>query len=126
MKASLNIAKKIADIARRNPGKEKEIADNLVGELSNKNLTYLLPSVVKNLEEIENARIKEDTVLAQVSHPHLLSEAQIREIAGAPQTARVKIIVDEELLGGSIIRYRGKETDLSAEAQVQRLNRSFK
>ncbi len=88
-------------------------SETLFRFLEGRNLTFLMPSIKKALEDI-NLKIKRGEII-QIETPFNLDEKSLLTIKGQiDKDARHEVIINKSLLAGFRAKYKGKLSDGSA------------
>ncbi|MEZ4156737.1 MAG: F0F1 ATP synthase subunit delta [Candidatus Paceibacterota bacterium] len=87
----------------------KAVSKNFFSFVEKFNLWHTLPAVVEALSA-KTASDEAEVVVVRASHPLTkTSESDIRRITGAGSSTPVEYVKDDEVVGGFIARYKGRE-----------------
>ncbi len=98
------------------------VADALISFLQENHLTAMLPMVISSLEKRQVELEKLETAHVTLSHkikPSALKDLE-KIIKKKPQDS-MAVSYDSGLIGGFLIRYRGREYDGSIKGQLREL-----
>ncbi len=121
--SSQNLAKKLLKSAEAEPKKINELVGQFIIFCREKNLGYLLPNVLKYLEEeITEKREKETLVIKSKNDLSLNIIEKIKIFVRFDEKeGKIKLIKDNNILGGFIARYRDKIFDASVNNNLRLL-----
>src|SRR3989338_3152739 len=106
----------------------EKVVDNFGLHLKGKKLMSLLPEI---LNELERIYFEDKNIAAvQVISKNKLNDEQLAEIIRLVQnksgrSARLRQCQDDELIGGTIVRYEDKLLDLSIKNQLTSLKKQL-
>lgn len=87
----------------------KTVSANFFSFVEKYNLWHTLPVVAEALS-VGVQGDAEDAVIVRAAHPlSKTSEADLRRIVGAAPSVPVRYVQDEEVVGGFVARYKGRE-----------------
>lgn len=124
MTTSEHLARVLERLAEGDHGEKK--VDSFFTYLSEKNLTTLLPQILKHVMQRKIQQDKVHTLHIVSRNP--LSDSQvtyIKRVVGAPADVTLEQEVHEHLLGSFTASYRGLRYDGSLDHDVQALSRAL-
>jgi F-type H+-transporting ATPase subunit delta len=106
----------------------KEIIANFSSYLKDHRLVYLIPVILKELEKIN--LIATDHIAASVTSKDELDNKEVNKIKNIiEERSKKKVIIKQELdqniLGGVVIKYQDKLLDLSLKKQLNNLSKQL-
>lgn len=121
MISSRQIAIALTELVRSGRPNES-IADELILFLKKNHLTPMLPMVIESLEKKQSDLEKLETAYVTISHPVKQSAMKdLEKIIMKKPEDPVLVSYDEGLIGGFVVRYRGREYDGSIKGQLREL-----
>ncbi len=121
MISSRQIAEALTQLARSNKS-TPTVVDDLLRFLKENHLTPMLPMIIESLERKSIELDKLETASVTLSHelkPSAMKDIE-KIIMKRPEDS-VVVTYDNSLIGGFLIRYRGKEYDGSIKGQLREL-----
>ena len=106
----------------------KEIISNFSNYLKDHRLVYLIPVILKELEKINLEAT--DHIAAMVTSKDKLDDKEVNKIKKIiEERSSKKVIIKEQLeqniLGGVVIKYQDKLLDLSLKKQLNNLSKQL-
>ena len=106
----------------------KEIIANFSSYLKDHRLVYLIPVILKEFEKIN--LIATDHIAASVTSKDELDNKEVNKIKNIiEERSKKKVIIKQELdqniLGGVVIKYQDKLLDLSLKKQLNNLSKQL-
>ena len=121
MISSRHIAEALTELVKSKKSTQ-DVVDNLLTFLEGNHLTPMLPKILESLERKRVELDKLETAEVSLSHPIKPSALKdIEKIIMKKPEDPVAVSYDNSLIGGFLIRYRGKEYDGSIKGQLREL-----
>jgi len=123
MRKGRDISKMILKVAQKYEGDTKKFISELSLMLQRKNLTHLIPSILKSLDLAERKDQERNTLHISVAHSiDKKTTESIGEFMGALD-AGVKITEDKDLIGGFRAIYGFSYIDGSVKSMLYRMRK---
>lgn len=106
----------------------KSIVHSFLAYLKEHRLINFIPEILK---ELENLNLKEtDTVAANIASKEKLDDQTVKQIIKilkdkTKQNVLIKENIDENIIGGLVIKYQDKLIDLSLKNQLNNLHKQL-